>query len=181
MRSARASLGVLLSGLAAVVLAVDTWQPWYELRLPAALLDQVDALSNQLGGFGSFVHAGVAYARAAGPIPLTAHDVFHVIDIVLVLIAVGVVAIVAAGLTRARPVFADGDANALAGLGGVAFCLVGFRILDPPAPSGLLTLQPGIWVGLVAAGLIGLGGLLSREPARPPAVAVVAPPVGLTW
>ena len=181
MRSARASLGALLSGLAAVVLAVDTWQPWYELRLPSGLLDQVDALSSQFGSFGSFVHAGVAYARSAGPIALTAHDVFHVIDVLLVLIAVGVVAIIVAGLTRERPVFADGDGNALAGLGAIAFCLVGYRILDPPAPSGLLALRPGIWVGLVAAGLIGVGGLLSREPELPPAVAVVVPPAGLTW
>lgn len=179
MRSARASLGALMSGLAAVVLAVDTWQPWYALRLPVGLLDQVDALSRDLGSFGSYVHAGVAYAREAGPIPLTAHDVFHVIDVLLVLIAVGVVAMIVAGLTRERPVFSDGDGNALAGLGGIAFCLIGYRIVDPPAPSGLLTLRPGIWIGLAAAGLIGVGGLLSREPA--PAVAVAAPPVGLTW
>ena len=71
MRSARASLGALLAGVAAIVLGVDTWQTWYALRLPASLLDQVDALLSGLGGFGGYLHAGVVYAREAGPIPLT--------------------------------------------------------------------------------------------------------------
>jgi hypothetical protein len=184
MRSSRASLGVLLAGLAAVVLGVDTWQPWYALRLPTALLDQVDALSSQLGGFGGYLHAGVAYARQAGPIPLTAHDVFHVVDVVLVLIAAMVVGIIVAGLSRERPIFADGDGGALAGLGGIAFCLVGYRIVDPPGPSGLLVLRPGIWVGLVAAAAICAGGLLSRAPAQAAPVGVEAPPLlpaDLSW
>jgi hypothetical protein len=181
MRSARASLGALLSGLAALALAVDTWQPWYTLRFPVGLLNQVDALSNQLGSFGSYVHAGVAYARQAGPIPLTAHDVFQVIDVLLVLIAIAVLVLIVGGLSRGRPIFADGDGSAVAALGTIAFCLVGYRIVHPPAPSPLLSLSPGIWVGLVASGLIGVGGLLCREPAVAEPVVVVAPPSGLSW
>jgi hypothetical protein len=186
MRSSRASLGALVAGLAAMILAIDTWQPWYALRIPAAVLNQVDALSNQLGSFGSFLHAGVAYARQAGPIDLTAHDVFHAIDVELVLIAVVVVGIVLAALSRGAPVFTGGDGSVVAGLGAVAFCLVGFRIINPPGPSGILSLRPGIWVGLVASGLICVGGLLSREPAGEPAAAVratppVVPPSGLSW
>jgi hypothetical protein len=177
MRSARASLGALLAGLAAIVLGIDTWQPWYALRLPTSLLDQVDGLSSQLGGFGAYLHAGVAYARQAGPIPLTAHDVFHVVDVLLVLIAVTVLGIIVAGRSRQRPILADGDGGALAGLGGIACCLVGWRIVDPPGPSGFLVLRPGIWVGLVASGAIVAGGLLSRESAPAvPAVVEAAPP-----
>jgi hypothetical protein len=181
MRSTR--LGPLLAGLAAIVLAIDTWQPWYSLRIPATVLNQVDALSGQLGSFGSYLHAGVAYARSAGPIALTAHDVFHAIDVELVLIAVVVVGILLAGLSRGASVFAAGDGGVLAGLGAVAFLLVGYRIVDPPGPSGLLSLRPGIWVGLVAAGLICVGGLLSREPAAREArpAAAVVPPSGLSW
>jgi hypothetical protein len=186
MRSARASLGALLSGLAAIVLAVDTWQPWYALRLPAALLDNLDALSAQFGSFGGYLHAGVAYARESGPIPLTAHDVFHSIDVLLVLIAAAALGTVIAGLSRGRPVFADGDGGALAGLGAVAFCLVGYRLVHPPGPAGVLQLRPGIWVALVASGLVCAGGLLSREPidavpvgAPPPPLP--PPPSGLSW
>jgi hypothetical protein len=185
MRSSRASLGALLAGLAAIVLALDTWQPWYALRLPTALLDNLDALSSQFGSFGGYLHAGIAYARESGPIPLTAHDVFHSIDVLLVLIAAAVLGTVVAGLSRGRPVFADGDGGALAGLGAVAFCLVGYRMIHPPGPAGALQLRPGIWVALVASGLVGAGGLLSRQPADAvPSVAAVPvppPPSGLSW
>lgn len=179
MRSSRASIGALLSGLAAIGLAIDTWQPWYALRLPVGLLNQVDALSGQFGAFGSYVHAGVAYARSAGPIPLSAHDVFHAIDVELVLIAVVVVGLLVAGLGRGQSVFTRGDGGVVAGLGAMAFCLVGYRLISPPGPSGRLETRPGIWVGLVCAGLIGVGGLLLREePAREP---VLAAPTSLSW
>ncbi len=185
MRSSRASLGALLAGLAAIVLAIDTWEPWYALRLPAALLDNLDALSAQFGSFGGYLHAGVAYARQSGPIPLTAHDVFHSIDVLLVLIAAAVLGTVIAGLSRGRPVFADGDGGAIAGLGAAAFCLVGYRLVHPPGPAGVLELRPGIWVALVASGLVCAGGLLSREPAGAAPAAAAArlppPPSGLSW
>jgi hypothetical protein len=183
MRSSRASFGSLLAGLSAIVLAIDTWQPWYALRLPRAFLDQLDALSGNLGSFGGYLRSGVDYARTAGPIPLSAHDVFHAIDVELVLIAVVVVGILLAGLSRGQPVFSTGDGGALAGLGTMAFCLVGYRILFPPGPAELLTLRPGIWVGLAAAGGICAGGLLSREPPEPARAQAVAPvpPAGLSW
>jgi hypothetical protein len=183
MRSSRATFGSLLAGLSAIVLGLDTWQPWYALRLPSVFLDQLDALSGNLGSFGGYLRSGVDYARTAGPIPLSAHDVFHAIDVELVLIGVAVVGILLTGLSRGRPVFAAGDGGAVAGLGGMAFCLVGYRILFPPGPAELLSLRPGIWIGLVAAGGICAGGLLSREPpevARTQAVAP-APPAGLSW
>ena len=185
MRSSRSSLGALLAGLASIVLAIDTWQPWYALRLPTALLDNLDALASEFGAFGGYLHAGVAYARQSGPIPLTAHDAFHSIDVLLVLIAAAVLGIVLAGLSRGRPVFADGDGGAVAGLGAAAFCLVAYRLVDPPGPAGVLELRPGIWVALVASGLVCAGGLLSREsapaaPAGAPA-ATPSPPSGLSW
>jgi hypothetical protein len=181
MRSSRAHWGALLAGLAAVVLAVDTWQPWYALRVPASVLDQLDALSKGFGSLGGYLRAGVDYARAAGPIPLSAHDVFHAVDVELVLIAVAVIAIIVSGLLRERSIFADGDGGALALLGGAAFCLVGYRILFPPGPASVLELRPGIWVGLVAAASICAGGLLCREPAEPAPAAAPAPPPGLSW
>ncbi|MEA2297490.1 MAG: hypothetical protein QOF77_426 [Solirubrobacteraceae bacterium] len=181
MPSSRAPWGAPLAGFAAVVLAVDTWQPWYALRVPARLLDQLDALSKGFGSFGGYVRAGVDYARTAGPIPLSAHDVFHAIDVELVLIAVAVVGIIVAGLGRGRSIFADGDGGALALLGGAAFCLVGYRILVPPAPAAILELRPGIWVGLVASASICVGGLLSRERAEAVPAVAAAPPPGLSW
>ena len=186
MRSSRASLGALLAGLASIVLAIDTWAPWYGLRLPRTLLDNLDALSSEFGSFGVYLHAGVAYARESGPIPLTAHDVFHSIDVLLVLIAVAVLGTVVAGLSRGRPVFADGDGGVVAGLGAAAFCLVAYRLVHPPGPAGVLELRPGIWVALVASGLVCAGGLLSRERADAvPAVTAAPPPPssssGLSW
>jgi hypothetical protein len=181
MRSSRAPWGALLAGLAAVVLAVDTWQPWYALRVPATLLDQLDALSKGFGSFGGYLRAGVDYARSTGPIPLTAHDVFHAIDVELVVIAVAVIGIIVTGLLRERSVFADGDGGPLAGLGAAAFCLVGYRIVFPPAPSSVLELRPGIWIGLVAAASICAGGLLGRERTEPAPAVTAAPPPNLTW
>jgi thiosulfate/3-mercaptopyruvate sulfurtransferase len=167
MESDRATLGKFVAGLAGLVLIVDTWQPWYALRVPSSMLNAADSFANQLGPLSSYLHAAFDQLRQSGPIALTAHDVFRAIDIELVVLGVAALAVVMLGIARSRALFTDGDGVALAVIGTLVTGLVGYRIVHPPGPADLLSLRPGIWVALFCGVAMVGGGLLARERSEP--------------
>lgn len=139
---------------------------WYRFTLPQLVLDQVDSLARQLGPLlGGFAQQGARALRDAGPIALNAHQVFHAIDVELVLVGVLTVLLVLRALLESRPFLSGGDAGAVAVLGSLACAVVLYRMVKPPGPAGVLSLGPGAWVALAASGSILGGGLLMREPA----------------
>lgn len=154
----------MLAGLGSLCLIASTWMTWYAFTFPQSVLDEVDSFAGQLGPLlGGLARQGASALRAAGPIGLNAHQVFHAIDVELVLLGVLALVVVLSSLTRARPLLAGGDAGAVALLGSIACALVLYRMLKPPGPAGLLSLRAGAWIALASAATVLAGGLLMRE------------------
>ncbi len=179
----RAPLGLLIAALGAAVLAVSVFLPWYGVSITAAgaasAQQEIASEAQQYGnpafqteatqvgaGFGSL--AGRQLATVSG------HEVVKDISAMLLLLA-GISLLASllrlAGVTG--PFDAGGGQIALAG-GAAALCVL-FRMFAPPgAKTGLLSLSLdwGIWLALLSAAAIVVGGLLSgsgrtrRRPAR---------------
>lgn len=131
-----------MAGVAAALLALDMQLSWYEVHEPARF-------------FG-----------AAGTFGVTINGVSSTVAALLRVIELLILALIVFG--RSRP-SANGERAAqtqaleLAWLGIVACCLVGYRILVLPGPlAPYLSRSPGIWMGLIAAAAIVIGGLLGR-------------------
>ena len=161
-------MGQLLAGVGGLLLLIDTWLPWYRFSFPAAALDRVHAFATSLGGpLGGLVQQGASILHAAGPVDLSAHDVFHAIDVELVFLGIAALVVVLGSLTRDTPLFTNGDGGPLAVLGAAACALVLYRILKPPEPSALLTARYGAYLALACGAAVLVGGLLMRGEAPP--------------
>ena len=153
MDTSRLTPGDISAGVGGVVLLVSLWLNWY-------------GVSVNVSGFS-------ASESASG------WEVLSTIDIILFLIslvAIGLVAAKAAGVTPADlPV-----PLVLLGLGGLAVLLVLFRIIDSPAPSDLpdqvdVSRKFGIFIALIGAAGIAYGGWQSNME-TPGTRAAAAPP-----
>jgi hypothetical protein len=129
-------------------------------RSTLALGELVEAI----GGLGLLAVSFLPWYSTGGQ-DATAWQAFGVIDLVMAaaaLIALSVAICVLAHLSVSYPV--AGSTVALA-FGAVAFVLIAYRLIDPPG-SGGVDLEPGAWLGLVAAAAIAIGGYLSIQEPR---------------
>jgi hypothetical protein len=158
-----------LAFLGAGTLIASLFAPWYSLQFPAGLIDGItNQVAPQLGAFGGLLREGAQALNNAGPINLTAFDIFKQLDIVLVVL--GVVALLLTILAYTGRAGYVGHMIALAG--AVAAGLIVYRIFRPPGPgvlgANLLQVQWGAYVGLGGALLTAAGGqMVSREEHRP--------------
>jgi hypothetical protein len=167
MSQNRSILGQLLSVVGGAALAIDLFQPWYSLRIPQEALDQVNRFASQFdsagaGPLGNFIRAGTA-ALVHLHLKVSAWDVLDKLHVVLIVAAAGAI-----GLSYLS--YSDrlrGGGRLIVSLGSFAAGTIMFRIIVPPGPafSGSHMLHPllGAWLGLVAALVIVVGGLIDAR------------------
>ncbi len=167
MADNRVSRGLLVSALAAAVLAVSMFLPWYSVSITpsgaAEAQQQLPTVAQQYGNANLQSMAnevGSQFSSVAGrPLAsLSAHQVLKDVSKLLLLLAG--VALLASLLSLADVVEVGGGQIALVGF--TAALLVLFRMVSPPGTDGglvSLSLGWGSWVALLAsAGIVG-GGL----------------------
>lgn len=167
MADKRSSPGLLISALAAAVLAVSVFLPWYSLSITptgaAEAQQQLATVAQQYGNASLQSMANVVgsqFSSVAGrPLAtVSAHQALKNLSKLLLLLAA--VALVASLLTLADVVEVGGGQIALVGFVAVLFVL--YRMVSRPgADSGFLSLSLGwgSWLALVAAVGIVVGGL----------------------
>ncbi len=171
----RSRYGLLVSALGAVLLIVSVFLPWYEVSFTAnglAYISQLgDQFVSQFGNahlqsyLGSF-HGGLAALSGQGLGAVSAHQVLH--DMNIVLLILGALALTDAlfPLARGTSVVPDGAGGAAVLLGLVAGLCVLFRMISPPTPEGdiiALSLREGAWLALLGSMMMVLGGLWPRS------------------
>jgi hypothetical protein len=167
MADNRASRGPLVSALAAAVLAVSMFLPWYSVSITptgaAEAQQQLSTVAQQYGNASLQSMAsevGAQFNSVAGrPLAtVSAHQVLKDVSKLVLLLAA--VALVASLLSLAGVAEVSGGQIALVGFVAALFVL--FRMVSPPGTdSGLISLSLGwgTWVALLAtAGIVG-GGL----------------------
>ena len=171
----RSRYGLLVSALGAMMLIVAVFLPWYEVSFTANGIAYVGQLGDQFAAqignaqlqsyLGSF-HGTLASLSGQGLGAVSAHQVLH--DMNIVLIVLGVLALLDALFPLARGAAAggpDGAGGAAVLLGGVAALCVLFRMVSPPTPPGdilALSLREGAWLALLGSMMMVLGGLWPR-------------------
>jgi hypothetical protein len=173
MLDERSQLGFFVAALGAAVLAVSVFLPWYGVGITASgaatAQQQLASVAQQYGNTSFQAGAnelGAEFSSLAGQqlATVSAHDVLkHVSWILLALAGVSLLASLLrlAGLSGLE---AGGGQIALAG--GLATLFVLYRMLRPPgAQTDLvsLSLSWGIWLALLSAAAIVVGGLLSTS------------------
>jgi hypothetical protein len=140
----RVSRGALIAGISGVALFIIMWLPWFGL----------------LGAFGEIAEGFAVPGAAEVDDNINAWQSFDFIDLVLlaaVIVAVGLAVMTAMGSSVNLPV----AASALtAGIGVLATLLILYRILDPPFDADR---EIGVFLGLIAAAGIAVGGWLSMQ------------------
>jgi hypothetical protein len=172
MNDDRAPLGLLIAALGAAVLAISVFLPWYGVSITpygAASAQQELATVAQQYGNASFQagasQVGAEFNSLTGRqlATLSAHQVLKDMSpMLLILAAVSLLASLLrlAGATGIRE--AGGGQIALAG--GTAALLILYRMLAPPGAQVQLislSLSWGIWLALLGAVAIVVGGFLS--------------------
>jgi len=172
----RASRGLLISALGSAVVAVSTFLPWYTVSITAAgaaaAQQQLTSVAQQYGNANLQTMAGqvgAGFSSVAGR-PLTtvsAHEALKYTSVILLLLAG--VSLLASLLRLAGMLEAGGGLIAIVGF--VAILCVLLRMLAPPNPETALislSLSWGVWLALVGAVAIAVGGVWSPPPARDP-------------
>ncbi|MEZ0294748.1 MAG: hypothetical protein ACAH82_19610 [Solirubrobacteraceae bacterium] len=112
------------------------------------------------------------YGTEAGGAEVTAWQAFGILDVVLVLLALVAVALFATQATRSSPAIPVFFSVMTIVAGLLAALLILLRIVFQPGENALVSVQPGAWLGLVAAVLILVGGWRSARvesmPGMPP-------------
>jgi hypothetical protein len=177
----------MLAAAGSLVALLSLWMPWYVFRVPAAVLDAVNAESGRLGAFGSVLAQATVLARRLGPVHLTAWQVLGHANVILVLgvVAAGALALLAV-VGRAR-----GVGRVIAACAGVALLLAAYRTAVPPGPSTLLHATWGAYVALAGSTLALVAGLVANaeesrplsvlDGAWPPTVSAAHPAASPAW
>jgi drug/metabolite transporter (DMT)-like permease len=113
------------------------------------------------------------YARV--DVGVNAWQAFSVLDIALALLASAPLALVVLQATRDSPALPVAFSVFTTVAGAVALLLILYRIVDQPGPNDAVDVEPGAWVGLVAAVVVTAGGWRSMRDEAMPGVAL--PPV----
>jgi hypothetical protein len=170
----RSPIGFLISALGAAVLGISVFLPWYGVSITAAgaasAQQMLASVAQQYGNgtlqeMASQVGAGFSSVAGRQITTLSAHDVLKYISAVLLLLAA--IALVGSLLRLA-------DLSGLVEVGGGQIALVGvaaalcvlFRMAARPGSETnlvSLSLSWGIWLALVGATAIIVGGLWSAS------------------
>lgn len=110
------------------------------------------------------------YGTRAGVGERTAWQAFGILDVVLVLLALVPVALAATQATRPSPALPAFFSVMTVLAGFLAALLILIRIVFQPGPNALVTVQPGAWLGLLAALLVAVGGWRSMRVESMPGV-----------
>jgi hypothetical protein len=170
----RSHIGFLIAALGAAVLAVSVFVPWYGVSITApgaaSAQQELATVAQQYGNSALQTQAsqlGAEFSSLAGRqlATVSAHDILKDISAILLVLAG---ASLLASLLRlagiAGMLEAGGGQIALAG--GVAALFVLYRMLEPPGGETelvTLSLNWGIWLALLSAGAIIVGGLVSAS------------------
>jgi hypothetical protein len=179
----RSQLGFLVAALGAAVLAVSVFLPWYGVSITASgastAQQQLATVAQQYGNTTFQAGAnelGAEFSSLAGHqlTTVSAHEVLK--DISPILLVLAGLSLLASLLRLAGiPGLLEAGGGSIAVTGGVAVLFVLYRILTPPgAETNLvsLSLSWGIWLALLSAAAIVVGGFLSssgqsrRQPAE---------------
>ena len=175
----RSRYGLLVSALGAVILIVAVFLPWYEISFTTNGIAYVSQLGDQfVAQFGNSqlqsylgpFHGGLASLSGRELGAVSAHQVLHDMNIVLIVLGVLALADALFPLARGAAVGPDGAGGAAVLLGGVAAVCVLFRMVAPPTPVGdivSLSLREGAWLALLGSMMMVLGGLWPRAIAMP--------------
>jgi hypothetical protein len=173
----RSRYGLLVSALGAIILVVSVFLPWYEVSFTANGVAFVSQLGDQfVSQFGNVhlqsylapLHGRLAALSGQGIGAVSAHQVLH--DMNIILIALAILALLDAlfPLALGASVVGDGAGGAAVLLGSVAAVCVIFRMISPPTPAGdivSLSLREGAWLALLGSMMMVLGGLWPRAAA----------------
>lgn len=175
MQGERSRYGLVVSALGAVLLAVSVFLPWYGVSFTAsgvALAQRSgEQLAEQFGNgalqasFAAF-HAQLAGIAGHEFASLSAHQLLHDLNVVLLVLAGLALLDALVPLARADVSLPYGAGKALVLLGGVAAACVIFRMADPPVPQGellALSLREGCWLALLGALMMVLGAMWPRS------------------
>ena len=164
--------GLLISALAAAVLAVSMFLPWYSVSItPAGVAEAQQAFATAARQYGNANmqtmadQIGARFSEVSGRplVTVSAHQALKDISKVVLLLAG--LALLASLLQLAGVVEVGGGQIALVGFAAI-LCVL-FRMLSPPGTdTGLvsLSLSWGSWLALIAAAAI-VGGALWRPSA----------------
>jgi len=171
----RSRYGLLVSALGAVLLAVSVFLPWYGLSFTnagLALAQQVgDEFARQFGNASLQSTLTGAHAQLAGLaghefISLSAHQVLHNMNVVLLALAAFALLDALVPLVRSGAPLPEGAGRAVVLLGLVAGLCVVYRMVHPPIPTGgvvALSLREGSWLALLGSVMVALGGVWPRS------------------
>jgi hypothetical protein len=93
----------------------------------------------------------------------TAWQAFGVLDVVLALLALVPLALFVAQATRRSPAVPVALSVLATLAGALAALLILYRIANQPGPNEIVDIQPGAWLGLLAALVIAGGGWRSMR------------------
>ncbi len=168
----RAARGLLIAALGAAVLAVSVFLPWYGVSITAAgatsAQEQLASAAQQYGNTTFQTAAsevGATFGSLAGRqlATVSAHDVLK--DLSPMLLVLAGAALLASLLRLAGiPGLLEAGGGQIALAGSAAALCVLFRMLAPPnAQTDLvsLSLSWGVWLALLGAVAIVVGGLVS--------------------
>jgi hypothetical protein len=167
----RPQLGFLVAALGAAVLAVSVFLPWYGVSITqsgaAAAQQQLAGVAQQYGNATFQAGAsqlGAEFSSIAGRqlATVSAHDVLK--DISVILLVLAGLSLLASLLRLAGLSGLEAGGGQIALAGGMAALFVLYRMISPPGAQASLvslTLSWGIWLALLSAATIVVGGLLS--------------------
>lgn len=174
MAGDRSRYGLAVSALGAIVLAVSVFLPWYGISFTATgaafaqhMGDQVAAQygNASLQAYMASLHPDFSALAGQQLGAVSAHQVLHVLNVVL-LIAAGLALLDALlPLARTGGAMPAGAGGSVVVLGAVAGMCVLYRMIDPPAPAGglmSLSLREGAWLALLGSLAMLVGGLWPR-------------------
>ena len=174
MTASRQRYGSLVSAIGAILLLVAVFLPWYGVSFTAhgvALAQQAGAsFAAQFGNSAlqeqlAAAHATLSSLVGEELVALSAHQLLHTINVVL-LIAGGLACAVSLLSLADASAIADGGRALLLALGLLAGALIAFRMLAPPTPAGgliSLSLREGAWLALLGSAAVAGGALFSAS------------------
>jgi hypothetical protein len=170
----RSRYGLLVSAMGAIMLAISVFLPWYGVSFTEsgiALAQQAgDQVAAQFGNaalqsYMSGLHASFAGLAGQQVAAVSAHQVLHDLNIVLLVIAGLAMLDALLPLARTGAPLPGGAGGSVVLLGVIAMVCVLFRMVDPPAPAGgilALSLREGAWLALIGSAAMVLGGIWPR-------------------
>ncbi len=175
MADQRPRYGPALATFGAIVLAISVFLPWYGLSFTTngiAFAQQAgDQVAAQYGNatlqsYMSTVHANLSGLAGHQFLALSAHQVLHDLNVVLLVAAGFALLIGLLALAGGSSGSFEVNRGALALIGAVATVCVLYRIVDPPVVEDDLlavSLREGAWLALLGSLAIVAGALWPRR------------------